>query len=836
MLLVKKVDIQCLFIEIVENAYENVSNKLMPLLFNKDLIKDINKAIKKYSNTVRFNVEEIDSVDFSDFLNSPQIKDLVNDCLISLILSEVTEKDNRILTIADDCINYCLEVIENNYPNLSDNNSIWVIRSYFEHLFLTKNILREVTFPNGKISTFFRHDVFRERFIKDSVYDKSVRRVENELSQTFVPKNNKYEDVKNMYLKSFKHIYQNAFVSIVGEFKFSEFYIPPILYRGPNLDKQLLENFFKQQTRERYVKLRENWKHIFRYSDIIYVIGGAGYGKSLFLQNIVNNYSKMDIKNVQNYLIIYCDLKTFYTNGNASKKTVIDFLRESMITLTGVSDITEDLLKYFIKRGRCIVLLDALDEVPKEVRRELHKKILGCFSTYNPNNKICITSRDRGFIPLEKIEVYHICSLTSFDIEDYLDRMISLKKFRKDNKEKFMAQAKTLIEKNFLNNFLILSLLVNIYKAEKELPENKIDLYETCFNYMAKKREEEKSKIGYNWNVINKFMKDSTFISLSTLAAPNNSDIRRDDVEKLLKKQYKTKYSDEIETEGAIKEFLDFCASRTELFVPSTGDDKFKFFHRSFFEYYYARYIHQQSGVDEMYRLMTAFDIDSEVFELAVALVKEDNEIKYQELLEYIFEQVIDDFSQEKPSFVAFGILSLAMKVIDDSYYIQKYYRVIIDFSDMMKSEKIDLLNQRLLLMWIQKGIGDNQDRKEEFKRTYEIECIKYALNQFSYIKRGNDPKDKFILAENKYESDLLFGHGLIGRSSQNIPFYVLAYQHYFDIYTTVELIKDQSFKIWLNEQNNLSKKEKNILKNGIYTYKTLKKEDRKKYLELMIR
>lgn len=832
----KKVDIQDLFIETVEKAYEDVSNKLMPLPFNKDLIKEIYKEIKKYSDTVQLIDEEINSIDFNDFLSSPQIKDLVNDCLVSLILSEVTENDKRILTIADDCINYCLEVIEKNYINLSENKSVLAIRNYFEHLFKTKKILREISFPSGNVRQFFRHSVFQERFIKDCVYEKSVKRVENELSLSYVPKNSKYEDDKNIYLKSFRQIYQNAFISIVGEFKFSEFYIPPILYRGSNFNKQVVEDFFKQQTRERYVKLRENWKYIFRYSDITYVIGGAGYGKSLFLQNIVNNYTKMDINNIQNYLLIYCDLKTYYSNGNVSKKTVIEFLQDSMITITGVSDITQDFLKYFIKRGRCIILLDALDEVPKKVRSDLHKKILSFFTIYNPNNKICITSRDRGFIPLDKIEVYHICSLTSYDIEDYLDKMISLKIFRKDNKEKFMAQAQTLIEKNFLNNFLILSLLVNIYKAEKELPENKIDLYEACFNYIAKNREKDKSTMGYNWKLISPLMKDSTFISLSTLAAPNNSDIKRNDVEKLLKKQYQTRYSDESEAEYVIKEFLDFCANRTELFVLSASDDKFKFFHRSFFEYYYARYIHQQPDVREMYRLMTAFDIDSEVFELAVALVKEDNELKYQELLKYIFEQVTDDFSKDKPSFVAFGILSLAMQVIDDSYYIQKYYRVVIDFSNAMKSEKISLLNQRLLLMWIQKGIGDNQDRKEEFKRTYETDCIKYALNQFSYIKRENDPKDKFILAENKYESDLLFGHGLIGRSLQNIPFYVLAYQHYFDTYATLESIKAQSLKNWLIQQNNLSKKEKNILKNGIYIYKSLKKEDRKKYLELMFR
>ena len=87
-----------------------------------------------------------------------------------------------------------------------------------------------------------------------------------------------------------------------------------------------------------------------------------------------------------------------------------------------------------------------------------------------------------------------------------------------------MIQAQVLIDKHFLTNFLTLSLMVNIYKAERELPENKIELYKKCFEYIAKKREMEKgSRNSYDWDKVSVLMKDSTFISLSTLAAPNNT-------------------------------------------------------------------------------------------------------------------------------------------------------------------------------------------------------------------------------------------------------------------------------------------------------------------------
>ena len=48
--------------------------------------------------------------------------------------------------------------------------------------------------------------------------------------------------------------------------------------------------------------------------------------------------------------------------------------------------------------GRCIILLDALDEVDKERRQELHSHVIHYFKNQNPNNKVCITSRARGFL------------------------------------------------------------------------------------------------------------------------------------------------------------------------------------------------------------------------------------------------------------------------------------------------------------------------------------------------------------------------------------------------------------------------------------------------------
>ena len=76
-------------------------------------------------------------------------------------------------------------------------------------------------------------------------------------------------------------------------------------------------------------------------------MGGAGYGKSLFLRNIINNFSKIRIDNIQDYILIYCDLKAYYNNNDYGKKTLVDFFQESMISVSGMEDISKEFIRYY---------------------------------------------------------------------------------------------------------------------------------------------------------------------------------------------------------------------------------------------------------------------------------------------------------------------------------------------------------------------------------------------------------------------------------------------------------------------------------------------------------
>lgn len=810
----------------LDNVIKQIMHSLGFLFEHSVLEKQLHSVLLKEQRNIEALENNIEITYFSKFLRTPQIHDLLTQYLFYLTKNKLLMLTPKKKILKNDVINYVISVLENNFSELSSEITIMSIKEYVNILtkICSANLSDEiysniVEKKNGKI---FVKSFMTDILTQIVAQSKEIDYIELILSKEFVPYNSSYEKIKTDYIRVLKQYYQSGFIYLLGEYKFNEFYIPPILM--VQQDRMYGRRIFRRD--EEIDVLRSRWMNIFSGRNIVYIVGGAGYGKSLFLRNIINNFSKINIDNIQDYILIYCDLKAYYNNGDFSKKTMVDFFQESMISVTGMEDISKGFIRYYLDIGRCIILLDALDEVPKNLRDDLHKKVVAFFATRNQNNKVCITSRNRGFLPKQDIEVLEIFPLNSKDIEDYIEKMISLKKFKREDKSTFMEQAHVLIEKDFLNNFLVLSLLVNIYKAEKELPENKIDLYKKCFEYIAKKREEEKSKTGYNWKNIYPLMKDSTFINLSILAAPNNRDIERKQIETLLLKQYKNKYSDEAEAECAVKEFLEFCSNRTELFVPAAVDDKFKFFHRSFSEYFYSRHIHQQSEIADMYDLMAKFDIDSEVFELTVALVKEDNEEKYQKLINYIFDKVDEEFSSSEQKTTAFGILTLAMQVIDDAYYIKRYFEIVIQYNALMSKNKVRQLNQKFMCMWLEKEIERDALKMEEFVNAFSEHCVRYVLKSIAErgIPRFQDLRTDYAW---NIENDRKFNYSMMSNMG-NVPFYMILCYNHNCLYSLIEKYLDTEFTR-INIFG-INMKEKKAAK----YYNKLSRTERNQFLELL--
>lgn len=649
------------------------------------------------------------------------------------------------------------------------------------------------------------------------------------------PVDEDFESRRAEYHRILKEKNSQARIYLLDKFPFDEFYVPPELQVvGDDRDEN--RGLSAVSLSRRFMPQVSGWQDIFLRSRIVYLVGGAGYGKTLFTKKLINDYDKLHSFRSDDYLVIYGELKSFFPNNSDTPISLVDFLRNSIKASTLI-DVSADFVRHYLDSGRCLILLDALDEVEKSKRVGLHETVISNLKAQNPGNMVCITSRDRGFIPEENVEVIRILPLTPRQIGQYVDNIIKLGKFEAEDKKSFMRQSEVLVNKGFLNSFLVLSLLINIYKGERELPENKLDLYRKCFEYIANRREREKTDRGFNWQLISPIMKDNTFIELARMCVPNNSDIDKRDIKARLVEIYTAKYGSEALADNAVEEFLRFCSDRTELFVP-TAEEKYKFFHRSFFEFFYSSYIALRcSDAGTMLEEMRKFDVDSEVFELTVAILKQNDEQKYQSLVELMLDQAREELAGSPDSFPVFNILLLAMQVVDDALYRQRFVELLVEFKDLLLSGNENLHNLALISALFE----NDRASAEKICSAYREEGLVVLTRDIDYIF---DQCDAFEGQDGQALSDMILeraplpnGMRFMSLPDEDAPFYIPLINRYVDPLTSVAGLTPETVRgICKSFSPGNYKKRAARITSYIDKLKTLPADDLRKVIEKIAR
>lgn len=787
------------------------------------------KNIEDFINTKNFTdySELLESGIFQEYIQSPQVRDLIQDYFFYTYTRKKTKEIKE-----GDIYSYLTDNLLKRYdrqikPKKTD------VESFFRFAFLCiEEYFGEFLDEKDKyfLSSFHRA-IERETVEIHEKFDSLALLIKNSMGRDVIEKKSDYNKIREAYMNTLQDKNKKAHIYLLDYFDLNKFYVPPFLRfrRNSHLSARYASPFrFSDSSFDR-------WKDIFFKSNIIYIIGGAGYGKSLFMKNIINNYNSLNLPDIQDHIVIYGELKKLVQLNKHRRASILEYLQDNMIAATGidVQVLSKDFIQYYLDMGRCIILLDALDEVDKSERTDLHEMIIAFFENNNPHNKICITSRARGFIPISDIGSYfQIYPLEKIQIERYVDNIIKLNKFPTNDKESFMKQAEMLIQKKFLNSFLVLSLLINIYKAERELPENKLELYQKCFDYIATRREKEKmqSKDGqFDWNVIGLLMKENTFIELANLAFPNNMEVSKEEIKEHLIPIYKLKYGDEAKADNAIEEFLIFCSERTELFVPSSYEEKFKFFHRTFFEYFYSLFIFTRCGkTEEIYDKLKQFDVDSEVFELTIAMFKKSAEEKYQRIIEHIFNEIECQFNKNKNNYAALNMLILMLQVIDDVVYRNNFIKMIIIHKEKIFTYSDRIFNNDIIV----RLILSNKEYVDSINEAYymvSINEILLLLQNISKIYNDDDDDD---------DDDVMIKKEIIdeeGLQPLFLPKRELSQINHF--YTTVFAQTNDLFKIFnefkIGDANFPKKNQEKYIK-AYNTYSSFSDDKRKKICDFI--
>ncbi|MFD3260752.1 NACHT domain-containing NTPase [Paenibacillus lentus] len=672
--------------------------------WDKTISKDVNDFIDIFIDS------EIDSGSFVKFLQRPEttlnFKEYIKYIVYRTTYKNRLEKTNIILKLSRE--DFIKEIANNAVDfiklDVGKQISISLVTSYFDKLLyiIESKLVSKLSEDSFVILYFLNHSLIEME-----------ERILQSLKMPIKLQNDNYENTRKDYIKIIRNRNKRSHVYGIDELDLYSFYVFPTF--------EIFEKDKKKRPRKPI-----SWTNIFNESNVVSIIGGPGFGKSLFLKNLINKHEDLSIFESDKLLPIYCDLKQYKIfSQKHSSYSLEAYLVDSIINYTGMDNkiINRDFLYYFLSSGRCLLMFDALDEVEKEDREEINNLITSFFEASNKHNKVCITSRALGFHSKTRV-TFQVSQVSIEQIKEYLEKMCGLGLFDESNIADFISQCIILIDNQFLTSLLQVSLLVNIFKAEKELPMNKIDLYEKCIEYISKKREKDQKKTNFDFKLMSSILDNNTsFEKLAWLARPNNIEINENRIKPLLTTLYRRSYLTENETINAIDEFLNFCSQRTELYVPASKDGDYKFYHRSFFEFFYSKcIIKEYSDNLSLLKELLKFDIDSEMFELTTLIIKLHHYDRYYDFLDLILEvlkgNTVEKFNQE--DFLKCCIMIYAS---DEVYCLNELLKKIMESNKILV--KIDQAGSsqfifNCLMLADNKGILE----KREFFELYKNELV----------------------------------------------------------------------------------------------------------------
>jgi len=340
----------------------------------------------------------------------------------------------------------------------------------------------------------------------------------------------------------------------------------------------------------------------------------AGSGKSTLLKNIFLRTIKAD-----KYSPFFIELRYIRDKEKPFIENVLSVLNDNKLNLS---------LKIFIiliKHGKCIFFLDGFDEVAPDLIDYVEKGINELNDIYN-KNIFLVTSR-----PLENLKSWYNFSIANIMHLSLEKALALLDKINYDHniKEKFISDLKySLFEKHksFLENPLLLSIMLLTYGHYADIPNKITIFYQYAFETLFYKHDA--TKFGFrrtrysNLDIIDFQNVVSAFSFISYIN--NDISISEEKIREYLSNAKKIVSTQDF-NEGLL--FNDLLYSIC-LIVPDGLT--FKFTHRSFQEYFTAKYISKCKKTDRMKILETFYprsltdNVFNLLFEIDKTILEED--------------------------------------------------------------------------------------------------------------------------------------------------------------------------------------------------------------------
>ncbi len=232
----------------------------------------------------------------------------------------------------------------------------------------------------------------------------------------------------------------------------------------------------------------------------VVLLGGPGAGKTTFLKHIAIAHVDKDVfartRLTQTLFPVYLSLPLLASEGESIEDAII------RVIATTDDEYVRAYVSRLVNKGKLLLLLDSLDEVPKSERKRIIENI-NDYVYRNPKVSMVITCRtadyEEVFQNFDEVEVTHLSKTAT--------EKIIRGWFRGDRTkaEKLIWELKSNDDISQLTeNPLLLSLLCIQYDQDLKLPARKVELYKRCIDALL-----------IRWDTSRNFRRDTVFSQLT---------------------------------------------------------------------------------------------------------------------------------------------------------------------------------------------------------------------------------------------------------------------------------------------------------------------------------
>lgn len=238
---------------------------------------------------------------------------------------------------------------------------------------------------------------------------------------------------------------------------------------------------------------------VFISSNIVWIKGEAGSGKTTFLQWVAvcaakNEYQK--IENIRNTIPIIIGLRNIEWPINLHEIV-------NRITSPFGNNCPEGWISELLKKNRAILLFDGLDEI-SQVRRDKTYDFIEDIVKQNPKIKVLLTARNSVHDELDcNSTSYEIMPMKTGNIKEFIrywhrsvlrqDALADDEEIKKLQENLFLKIIESQALKTLARNPLLCAMICALnFVNEEQLPNDKMELYDKCCEMLVDARDSQR--------------------------------------------------------------------------------------------------------------------------------------------------------------------------------------------------------------------------------------------------------------------------------------------------------------------------------------------------------